>query len=74
MTSQDPCRPPPIPNQGTDCKGVPLPEVQDRAAKRIDEPPGGFQGGALRLVHAQAIALVTRPFDGRLTCCSGVRT
>ncbi len=33
-------------------------EVQDRAAKRIDTPPGGFQGEALALSHFTLIVAV----------------
>jgi len=59
MASQHSCRPPSTPNQGTDRKGVPLPEVQEA------EPPGGFQGRALRLAEVQAIALRDYPWTIR---------
>src|ERR1700722_8602446 len=44
-----------------------LPEVRDRAAQRIEEPPGGVPGEVLRLSQVHAIALSTHrePLAGR---------
>jgi len=59
-TSQRHSRPLLFPWQWTDCKGPrPLTEVQEA------EPPGGSEGGALALPHAQALS-TDRAKSGRL--------